>query len=117
MVMVVVVVDATGWTVLIVEESFEVAARVAARPVQDVLVLLCRAHAALAVVLVPPPFELFPRWQLARVTISSSPSPPTTHDTHGTRHKKGDATCEWMVASRPSGTSWAVPRRGAAARG
>lgn len=59
MMVVVVVIAATRWTVLVVEESFEVAARVAARPVQDVLVLLCRPHAALAVVLVPPPFELF----------------------------------------------------------
>ncbi len=76
--MVVVVIAATGWAVLIVEKAFEVAAWVAARPVQDVLVLLCRPHAALAVVLVPPPFELFRRWQLARVTHHHH------HDTHDT---------------------------------
>jgi hypothetical protein len=57
---------------------------------------------------VPPPFELFPRWQLARVT---------THDTHGTQHKKAMLHVSGWWPSRPSGTSRAVPGRGAAARG
>jgi hypothetical protein len=54
----------SGGGIVVLQEAFQVAARVTARPVQDVLVLLRRPHAVLPVVLVPPPLELLRRRQL-----------------------------------------------------